>query len=140
LVYNTGLQNNSEKIKNTIKDLDLNMTYFSLNKLRNIIRKHKKIFQISNNKNVVYKILCEECDASYIEQIRQLRIRITEHKNYINRNTTFLSVITNYRIDYNHEFNWNDVEILDNEYFLSKRLLSEILHICTQINSLNLQR
>jgi len=30
----------SEKLKNTIKDLDTNMSYFSLNKLRNIIRGH----------------------------------------------------------------------------------------------------
>jgi len=38
-------------------------------------------------------------------------------------------------MDYNHDFNWDNVDILDNEPFLSKRLLSEMLHICTQTNS-----
>jgi len=43
----------SEKLKNTIKDSDTNMSYFRLNKMRNIITLHKDAFPISNNKNVV---------------------------------------------------------------------------------------
>jgi hypothetical protein len=40
---------------------------------------------------------------------------------------------------HNHDFNWDDVEILDTERFLSKRLISEMLFIGLQTNSVNLQ-
>jgi len=66
--------------------------------------------------NVVHKINCKDCDASYVGQTgRQLKIsdnRISEHKNYINRNTSALSVITEHRLHKNHDFDWERVEIL----------------------------
>jgi len=65
--------------------------------------------------------------------------RIKKHKNHIRRATTTHSVITDHRFNDNHEFDWDIVEILDNERYLSKRLISEMLHITRQNNSLNLQ-
>jgi len=64
--------------------------------------------------------------------------RIKEHKNHIRRAATH-SVITDHRLNDNPEFDWDNVEILDNERYLSKRLISEMLHITRQNNSLNLQ-
>jgi len=68
---------------------------------------------------------------------RLLKTRIAEHKNHINRNTTAHSVITDHRISSSHEFDWENVEILDRKRYLTKRLISEMLHIKRQ-NSLNL--
>jgi len=70
---------------------------------------------------------------------RKLMARIKEQKNHINKTTITHSVITDHRLKDNHEFDWDRVEILDNERFLSKRLISEMLHIVRQNNSLNLQ-
>jgi len=39
----------------------------------------------------------------------------------------------------NHEFDWNNVEVLDVERFHYKRCISEMLHIKRQRNGLNLQ-
>ncbi|KAL6421443.1 hypothetical protein ACFW04_013898 [Cataglyphis niger] len=68
----------SEQFKNFTKDL--NKKYSCPQSTRN---------------NVVYKINCINCDASYVGQIkRQLYTRITEHKtehkNHIRRNTALL--------------------------------------------------
>jgi len=49
------------------------------------------------------------------------------------------SVITEHRLRYQHEFDWENVKILDNERFLGKRLISEMLHIQLQQSSLNPQ-
>jgi hypothetical protein len=49
------------------------------------------------------------------------------------------SVITEHRLKYNHDFDWENIKILDNERFLSRRLTFEMLHIQLQNNSLNLQ-
>jgi len=120
----------SESFKNLTKDLDVKISYFSLNKMRNYIKTHKDVRPKTTHSNVVYKINCNNCDASYVGQTsRQLHTRMSEHKKHIRRNTTSRSVITDHRLDLNHDFNWNDVEILDNEPYLNKRLISEMLFI-----------
>lgn len=116
------------------------MAYFSLNKLNKHIKVHKDIIPNSQLNNVVYKINCRNCDASYVGQTRRrLCTRMSEHRNHINRNTTNQSVITDHRLNFDHEFEWDDIEILDREPFLKKRLLSEMMYIKRQNNSLNLQ-
>lgn len=152
---NTGSQNKSDhipwftipflpkiadKFKKVIGDLDARLSFFSLNKLREIIKVHKDHLPIHSNKNVVYKIFCKDCDGSYVGQTsRQLKTRITEHRNHIHRNISTHSVITDHRLQFNHEFDWDDVKILDRERYLGKRLISEMMFIKRQNNSLNLQ-
>jgi len=79
------------------------------------------------------KFLVMIVDVFYIGQTtgRQLIIKsnLWTHRNHINRNTISHFVITEHRIDYNHDFNWNDVKIIDMEHFLEKRLISEMLSI-----------
>ncbi|EFN68948.1 hypothetical protein EAG_11804, partial [Camponotus floridanus] len=114
--------------------------YYSLNKLNNIIKAHKDVIPKASNKNVVYKIECGNCDASYVGQTgRKLITRINEHKKHINRCTTNKSVITEHRLNFDHEFKWDDVKILDKEPYYNKRLFSEMLCIKRQLNGLNLQ-
>jgi len=43
-------------------------------------------------------------------------------------------VIGEHRLKYEHEFDWDGVEILDRERFLSKRLISEMFYIKRQTN------
>jgi len=50
-----------------------------------------------------------------------------------------LYYVTEHKIDYNHEFDWDNIEILDTERFYNKRLISENLHIKRQIKSINKQ-
>ena len=85
---------------------------------------------------MVYKISCNNCDASYVGQTgKQLKTRITEHRNHIRYNTFVHSVI----IEHDHDFQWDKVKILDEERCYRKRLISEMFNIKKQKNSLNLQ-
>lgn len=130
----------SDKFKNVTRDMDVRLSFFSLNKLNRVIRVHKDSLPTSSKKNVVYKIDCNDCDASYVGQTkRQLKTRIAERKQHINRRTTTPSVITEHRRNYSHDFDWENVKILDNERFYSKRLISEMAHITLQKNGINLQ-
>ena len=57
-------------------------------------------------KNVVYRISCNECDVSYVKQTsKQLKTRISEHKNDINRSKLTNSVLSEHRRSHNHNFN-----------------------------------
>lgn len=79
-----------------------------------------------------------ECDVSYVGQTKRQLDRILEYENNIRRDTTNYSVITDHRLESNHEFNWNDVDILDRKpRFTHKCLISEIIYIKRQQNSID---
>ncbi|KAL6416755.1 hypothetical protein ACFW04_014834 [Cataglyphis niger] len=98
----------SEFFKNIIRDLNVKLAYRSLNKLKKFIKVHKDNCLHSAQINVVYKIICGNCDA-------HLYTRISEHKNHICRNTNSHSVITDHKLIHNHDFDWDHVKILDRE-------------------------
>ena len=94
----------------------------------------------TSKNNVVHKISYRDCDASYVGQTgRKLKTRIAEHRNHIRYNTSARSVITEHRRQLDHEFKWDEVEILDEEPSYRKRLVSEMINIKKQKNGLNLQ-
>lgn len=102
--------------------------------------------QFSDNLNnhissdVVYYIKCRDCPASYVDQTKKLLCsRILEHKNYIRRNSSQRSVIIDHRIELSHDFDWDNVRILDEEHSYIRRFVSEMLYIKKQKLSLNLQ-
>ena len=68
--------------------------------------------------------------------MRKLKTRIAEYKNHINRSASTYSVITNHRLHHSYKFDWENIKVLDNERFLNKRLISEILHMKLQNNSI----
>jgi len=91
------------------------------------------------NKNVVYKLVCKDCDVAYVGQTkRKLNTRIAEYKKDIKK-TSNHSVITKHRLEYDHEFDWKNPKILDIEKHYNKRLLSEMINIKAQKNTINLQ-
>jgi len=69
-----------------------------------------------------------------------LNTRISEHRNHIKRNSPQTSVITDHRLEFKHEFNWDKVEVLDEEKNYNKRLISEMIHIKKQKLGLNLKK
>jgi len=75
--------------------LDMRVTYYGINKLRNIIKAHKDPLPNLCKKKVIYKLNCNNCEATYVGQTkRQLKTRIAKHRNHIKRNTSTHSVIT----------------------------------------------
>jgi len=68
-----------------------------------------------------------------------LKTRVSEHQNHIWRNTSTTFVITDHRMHFNHDFDSNNVEILDIERYYYKQLVSEMLHIKRQRSRPNLQ-
>ena len=60
---------------------------------------------------------------------RKLKTRINEHKNDINKKSRNLSVISEHRLQFEHDFDWTNIKILDNERYIGKRLVSEMLNI-----------
>jgi len=53
---------------------------------------------------------------------------------------TQTSVITEHRLKFSHDFDWENVEILDEKVYFNKRLISEMIYIKKQQKGLNLQK
>jgi len=77
----------------------------------------------------VYKLSCKNCYASYVGQTdRRLNTRVSEHRKDINKKTSNYSVVTDHRLEFNHDFDWDNPLILDKEKHY-KRLISEMINI-----------
>ncbi|KYN29866.1 hypothetical protein ALC57_00683, partial [Trachymyrmex cornetzi] len=124
------LEEISNKFKNAINGVSHRVSFFSLNKLNQFIKVHKDPLNDELKRNVVYKFNCRDCDASYVGQTgRKLKTRLSEHKKHIHSKTSTHSVITEYRLQNDHDFDWQNIETLDVENYYNKSLISEIMHI-----------
>ena len=92
---------------------------------------------LKNPKHNFSKINCEDCDKVYISQTsRALRSRTREHKRVIfngDRN----SLSTQHCIKNNHDFDLDDVKIIDRCSQWSKRLFLEAWHSIHELNDIN---
>jgi len=113
---------------------------FIFNTLKKFFNFGKDPLYSSSHNDVVYKISCQNCEATYVGQTkRQLKTRILEHSADIKKESGPPSVISNHRINDDHDFNWTDIKILDHERNYKKRLIFEMVHIIKQKHDLNRQ-
>lgn len=82
------------------------------------------------NNNVIYKIPCSDCNASYVDQIkRQLGTRLKKHRHNIKLDQSNHSVVLEHILPFNHVFDWN--KILDITFTI------DFIHIKEQSNRIN---
>jgi len=109
-------------------------------RLDTLIKKGKDRLKDSQITEVVYKLNCKDCDKVYIGQTkRHLGTRIKEHFNNI-KSTSNCSVVTNHRLAYNHEFEWDRPNILHKERNRKKREIAEMFLIKKFDDNINLQK
>ena len=86
--------------------------------------------------NVVYYLNCKDCDASYIgKSTRICNKRMTEHNGEDKKSHVYL-----HQINENHEFDFENVKILDRASNGKKLELKEMLYIRKYKPSLNIQK
>jgi len=65
----------------------------------------------------------------HIKQTKRLNIKFNEHRNRIKRNSTLTFVMTNNCLDSDHEFDLENIKVLDEEINYKKRFISKMIHI-----------
>ena len=119
----------------TLKNFNIATRPLMVNKLTNVIKLGKDAFDKWEKTGIVYKFNCKDCPKSYVgESKRALRTRIKEHRDFANKNTVVAEHIKN-----GHDFDWENVEIVDTESNYRKRRISEVYFINCCKNSLNLK-
>lgn len=99
----------SKKFSSIIRRADFRPAYTDLDNLKPYIKAQKDPLPRFARNNVVYRINCMDCEASYVGQTKRLKTRISEHRNQINNRSQKPSVITEHKLQYNHEFDWDNV-------------------------------
>jgi len=93
------INSTSEKFLLIYKDTNIKLAFFSDNKLNRFIKIQKDAFPKFDNKNVIYKICCEDCETSYVGQTcRKFSNRICEHRRHINWNTHSVNIVLNFHM------------------------------------------
>ncbi|XP_044749411.1 uncharacterized protein LOC123310093 [Coccinella septempunctata] len=143
----TYVENLGEQIKNIFTRLNVNIAFKSDNTIKQFFTKTKSATPKELISNMVYKISCNDCPATYIGQTsRYLKDRISEHKrdslNILNplknkkENNTALAEHVGSLL---HSFNFDprSVKILGRQTNSKKRLLDEMISIKQDENSIN---
>jgi len=119
----------SKGIKRAVGN-NISVRYTIPKKLDRIIKKGKDRLDTTLNTDVVYKIECNDCDKLYIGQTkRHLGTRIKEHSNNIKNSAGNYSVVTNHKLEENHDFKWKEPIILHKERNRRKREIAEMFFI-----------
>lgn len=127
-------------VKSSLKSAGTAIAYRCINQLMKYIHPHKDADDLMEKNNVIYRISCKDCQATYVGQTkRKLGIRIKEHKSNIRLDPSRHSVVSNHITSFDHEIDWHNIKILDIEHNYQKRLIGEMIHIKSQKLSINAQ-
>ena len=115
----------------------MNVAHQPTKKLRNELCHLKDKRKIGEVAGVVYKLDCKSCDAKYVgETGRQLQERMTEHqRDIVNKKKT--SKVYEHVSKTKHDFDFENVSVLDNCSHRKVRLHLESVHSFIQPNTIN---
>ena len=135
-------------LKSLCKRLGIKLLYKRTMNLGNLLSPTRLPKPLLEKKNVVYKISCKECSSVYVGQTkRKLKTRIREHIAACDEADIFKAVdkdekndngLPLHHLNTGHEFDFDNVEILDQESNFHRRLLLESININLESNSCNL--
>ena len=127
--------NISFTIRRILADYNLERVFRVDSKLDNFIKLGNDPLDKLDQSNVVYKITCRQYKRTYIGQTgRLLKTRRNEHLNNINLSEKY-NVVSKHKLENNHDFNWDNLQILHttNNYF--KRCLAELFYVKKEGNN-----
>src|SRR5580765_6586553 len=131
----------SNDIYRFLRKKKFNVIFTIPKKLNCLIKSGKDILDINKQTGVVYRIKCKMCDSIYVGQTkRHLGIRINEHRRNINNSSSNFSVVSEHRLNFDHEFDWSNPSVLHKENHRKKREIAEMYFIKKLNSAINLQK
>ena len=127
--------------------LDIKLLYKRTMNLGNLLSPSRPPKPTMEKKNVVYRIPCKECSSAYVGQTkRKLKTRVREHMAACDEADLFEAVeedekndtgLPLHHLSTGHEFDFDKVEVLDQDSNFQRRLLLESINISLEPNSCN---
>ena len=128
----------SESLRRVLAPLRIRVCFKPQRTLRQILSKPKDPTPDLERSNVVYKIPCASCPASYIGQTgRRLRQRLDEHKRAVRTADFGTSALAEHAWRSDHPVDWAGVRILASPHDYRARLVQEAFLIRTSAHTVN---
>lgn len=122
----------SQNITRCFRKSDWKPAFYNIKKIGHIYSKLKDPVKLRDRSDIIYKIECS-CGLAYVGQTTQyLKKRIYQHQ-YSCRDknkTKDLTALAAHHFETGHQFDFENVKILDNESIKLKRNYSEMIQIC----------
>ena len=127
----------SERLSRIFRKYDINIAHQPSRKLKNELCHLKDRRPVAEKAGVVYKLACGDCNACYVgETGRQVEDRMVEHRRDIN-NRKITSKVFEHVNNTGHNFDFDNVSILDQCKHKKVRLHLESVHTYMHSNSIN---
>ena len=129
----------SEKLQNLVSSsfpqVEFNVAFQTPATVGSFFPFKDKIKDLESQSQVIYKINCKSCDASYIGKTQRILYhRIHEHMTD-NKSACYQHSVSNA----GHEFDYENIEVIEKADNNTKQLVKELLHILKMKPSLNKQ-
>jgi len=127
----------SEKISRVLRSNNLQVAHRPISKMGDLFPRPKDVKDLIHKTGVVYKIKCSHCDFVYYGQTeRSLKTRKAEHRRAICNNLP-ASKVAQHANDTGHDFDFDNMEVVDKEKNWHQRLFLEAWHSSQDSNSGN---
>ena len=128
----------SESLRRILASHKIKCAFYSKNTLRKHLSKPKDAVPQEQRNNIVYKIPCKDCDATYIgESKRSFKVRSSEHMRAVRNMDIEKNEIADHCWKFNHEMDWNDKKVIDTEPYVWSRKIKETIHSINDTNHIN---
>jgi len=128
----------SESLRRILASHKIKCAFYSKNTLRKHLSKPKDAVPQEQRNNIVYKIPCKDCDATYIgESKRSFKVRSSEHMRAVRNMDIEKNEIADHCWKFNHEMNWNNKKVIDTEPYVWSRKIKETIHSINDTNHIN---
>lgn len=132
-----NIKNLTNKIINCFKEENVKIAQYNVKSVKSLYSKLKDQTPKMVQSNVIYKVECKDCNGKYVGQTTQwLKNRISLHKSDI-RKENQRCALAKHSIERKHEFDFDQVEILDKHANYNKRLILEMVHINKETDVVN---
>lgn len=99
----------SQSVARVLKQFNVSCNFRNVNDLSHLYSSLKDKTPLSHVSNVVYKIPCGGCNASYIGQTeRWIKTRVYEHEQNIKRKSDSHTALTKHKMDKDRNFKYED--------------------------------
>ena len=124
------MQGLSEPIANILRPLRIRVTHCSRSWKWSICHVIKDRIPNEHRKDVVYSVMCDECDSTYIgETMRTLDARMKEHRRHTMKGEILKSAVAEHACLLDHAIDWESANVLDYTGDFGQRKITEALRI-----------
>ena len=128
----------SEKLRRILRSHKIRSTFYTDSTLRKLLPKPKVRIATEDKNNIVYEINCSNYEAVYfVESKQSLKSRSDEQERFVRNCNCKKNEIAKHCWEADHNFSWDQKEVVDRESRLIPRKIKEIMHSLKNPNYIN---